>query len=566
MKPKLIKTLILALVIVFLVLGGAYAGYRGYKSIRQSRLNAQAREHLEKQDYRKAQLCLQRAVRYNNRNLDTCRLMAQLAEASRSPAALIWRARVVELSPGNLEDQLALARAALPFRDYATATNALAKVDAKGRQTPEYHNVAGGVAAAAGLATQAEAHFREASKLDPQSAFFRLSLAVVQLSQTNAPALTEGRMLLKSISVNPTNASLRCQALRELVVDALRHNQAEIAQTLSRQLLQETNSIFRDRLLRLEVLRETKSDQFKPALVAFQREVGTNTGNIYELGMWQMTKLGTSANLNWLRTLPRETQNQMPTAMLIADCLADLRDWKGLQAAVDSQTWGELEFLRRALKARALRGQNLVGAAKGEWELALKVAGDPKASPNPKSSMVMLMRLAAQWEWLSEAEDILWSIVRGYPGEEWAVQALTQTLYTQGRTRPLMMLYTQELQRAPRSLSVKNNLALTALLLEANELKPHDLAREVYHAAPTNAAYASTYAYSLYLQGKNPEALKIMQTLKAKELEDPSIAGYYGLILKKSGDREKANTYLNWGLKAALLKEERAIFERAKSG
>jgi Flp pilus assembly protein TadD len=113
---------------------------------------------------------------------------------------------------------------------------------------------------------------------------------------------------------------------------------------------------------------------------------------------------------------------------------------------------------------------------------------------------------------------------------------------------------------------MKNNVAMTAFLLDAKELKPHDLAREVYEKAPTNSAYASTYAYSLHLQEKDADALKVLQTLQPKQLEDPSIAGYYGLILKATGDKAKARVYLNWAFKAPMLPEERKLFEQARAG
>ena len=113
---------------------------------------------------------------------------------------------------------------------------------------------------------------------------------------------------------------------------------------------------------------------------------------------------------------------------------------------------------------------------------------------------------------------------------------------------------------------MKNNLAMTALLLDAKELKPHDLAREEYQKAPTNAAYNSTYAFSPQLQEKNAEALKVFQTLKPKELEDPSIAGYYGVVLNASGSKEKARSYLDWAFIWTMLPEERKLFERAKAG
>jgi L-asparaginase/Glu-tRNA(Gln) amidotransferase subunit D len=92
------------------------------------------------------------------------------------------------------------------------------------------------------------------------------------------------------------------------------------------------------------------------------------------------------------------------------------------------------------------------------------------------------------------------------------------------------------------------------------------LAREVYEKAPTNSAYASTYAFSLHLQKKDAEALKVIERLKPQELQNPSIAGYYGLILKATGNGAKAKTYLELASKAKPLPEEQKLFDRAKTG
>jgi hypothetical protein len=59
-------------------------------------------------------------------------------------------------------------------------------------------------------------------------------------------------------------------------------------------------------------------------------------------------------------------------------------------------------------------------------------------------------------------------------------------------------------KKNPADLANKNNLAVTALLLNATELKPHDLAREVYQKSNTNASFASTYAFSLYTPEEEP--------------------------------------------------------------
>jgi tetratricopeptide (TPR) repeat protein len=552
------KVLLVVLVLGILALGGGYAGYRGYKSIRQAHLIKQAQHYLTKSDAKKALLCLQRVLRSNPRNVEACRLMAELSEAGRSPGALLWRSRVVELNPRSLDDRLALAQSAMMFRDYELATNALEGVDAAGKKTAAYYNIAGVVASTVGQFAQAEAHFLEAARLEPTNPAPQLNLAVVRLHGTNTLAMAEARTTLTRIS--SSSSALRCQALRELVVDSMRSRQTNAALELSRNLVQQTNSIFSDRLLRLDVLKGSQNAEFKPALAAFQREAGTNTANIYELSIWQMTRIGPAETLAWLRSLPRNMQTNQPVALLAAECYTILRDWRGLQNSLKQQDWAELGFVRHAFQTRALRGQDLPDAAKAEWDMALKTANGQKAS------LVMLLRLAAQWGWQSEGEDILWTIVNQYPGEKWAFVSLNQALFVDGRTRSLMMLYSQQLKRSPSDLSVKNNLAMTALLLDAQELKPHELAREVYEKAPTNADYVSTYAFSLHTQKKDTEALKVIEQLKPRDLENPSIAGYYGLILKATGNRAKAKPYLEWAFKSPLLPEERKLFEKAKAG
>jgi tetratricopeptide (TPR) repeat protein len=178
----------------------------------------------------------------------------------------------------------------------------------------------------------------------------------------------------------------------------------------------------------------------------------------------------------------------------------------------------------------------------------------------------MLLRLATQWNWPTEHMGLLWLIVNYYPNERWAALALKQGLLAAGQTSSLMKLFSLQAKRSPADLAVKNDLAMTALLLEAKELNPHELARQVYQRAPTNASYASTYALSLHLQKQYAEALKVMQQLKPKDLEIPSTAGYYGLILQATGNREKAKVYLRWASKTRLLPEEQKLFDRARAG
>ena len=107
---------------------------------------------------------------------------------------------------------------------------------------------------------------------------------------------------------------------------------------------------------------------------------------------------------------------------------------------------------------------------------------------------------------------------------------------------------------------------MTAMLLGAQEINYYNLAQEVYEKEPKNPFGASTYAFSLYQQKRYTEALQVMQHLSQNDLKQPSIAGYYGMILKAQGNKALAKTYLNWTSKAKLLPEEQTLFEQAKSG
>jgi tetratricopeptide (TPR) repeat protein len=529
----------------------AYAGYRGYQVWEPSRMLSLARGFIAQGDGKNAILSVREALNSNPRNVEACRLMAELSEAAGSPAVLLWRSRVVELAPGSTDDRLALARAAMSAGDLICATNALAGVSEAGRTTPGFHDIAGGLAAMMGRQEKAEAHFLEASRLQPANPAAQLNLAVLRLHSTNDLALKEARTALRHLQSEP---SVRCQAIRELVGDAARFHRTNDALVLSKELAQQTNSLFLDRLLRLDILRMAKAPEFRPALEAFQREAATNAVKTASLAGWEISKLGPADGLVWLQSLPPGFRTNQAVAMLIAECHSLLEHWRDLQAFLQRQNWGDWELIRHAYLARAMRGQDLTSSAKTEWEQALKIASARQGR------LVMLLRVAEEWNWLKEGEDLLWTIVNRYPGERWAIRALTQALYVGGRTRSLMSLFDQQAKVHPSDLGIKNNLATAALLLDAREFNPHELAREVFAQAPTNSSFASTYAYSLLIQKKPADALRVMEQLSPAELEKPSICGYYGVILQASGHREKAGRYLDLALKSTLLPEERKLF------
>jgi predicted Zn-dependent protease len=535
-----------------------YAGFRSYETWKQKHLLSMAHDFAAKSDLTNARLSLTELLRVNPLNIEATRMMGDLSEPDQLSDVLFWRERAVELAPHSSDDRLALAAVALQLRELTTAATALDGIQESHKNTAAYHSMAGSLAAAANQFAVAEAHFREAIRLEPQNPGPQLSLAVIRLHETNAIAMAEGRDALSRLSSNPTNASLRCQAIRELAIDAIHHHQPEASLALSKRLVEETNAVFTDRLLRLQAFFETQNAELKVEMSSLEREAQEDPAKIQEMVMWQLGKIPPDQSLAWLRSLPSSTQTNPPVARLKAECYVALQDWPGLQACVETGNWGELEAARHAYKARALRGEGSSMAAEGEWKQALHAASGQEAT------LVQLSRLAAHWNWASESDEILRAIVHEYPNEEWARQALAQSLFATGQTLSLLRLYSQQAKLSPSDLAAKNNVAMTALLLRAEDLNPRQIALELYQESPTNSSFAATYAFSLFQQGKKTEALQVLDRLDPPQLETACVAPCYGILLEATGNHTKAKRYLDLASKIQMLPEERELVDSAK--
>ena len=109
----------------------------------------------------------------------------------------------------------------------------------------------------------------------------------------------------------------------------------------------------------------------------------------------------------------------------------------------------------------------------------------------------------------------------------------------------------------PQNFAVQNNFAATSLLLKLNLAKAHEVAKQVFSQHPQEAIVASTYAYSLHLQGRTKDGLAALEKLNAETLETPSVALYYGLLLAEAGQTNKAAKFLTIAQKSSCCPRKR---------
>jgi Flp pilus assembly protein TadD len=549
------KAILAGLIIVVGCLGLWFYGRPAYRRYRETRALEQARKCLAQGDYRSASLDARQALQVNSRNLEACRIMADLAERSRSPYVLDWRRRVVELSP-TIQNKLMLASAALWCQPppYPLAAQTLDDLKDSAGKVAAYHAVLAELALHLKRTAEAVAQFEQASRLEPTNELHQLNLAVLRLQSTNADAPAAARATLERLRASTNVGPM---ALRWLVAESLGRGDLSTAERFSRQLLANPHSVTDDRLQHLTILQQSRNPEFNAYLSALQKNALTNAPEVYGISSWMIGHGLTNEALAWLTGCPAKLRAEQPVPLALVDCYLARKDWLGLDTSLQEQRWGDLEFLRFAFLSRAAAELNQKLAADARWRTAIREADD-RLGP-----LTALLSMANSGGRSQAREDLLWQIASRFPRERWALLELERLYLATGNTHGLNKVYSTMTSYAPNNYLAQNDVAATSLLLNLNLSKAHALAKEVFTQHPDVALIASTYAFSLHLQGRTKEGLAVLEKLKPAALEAPSVALYYGLLLAAAGETNQAGKYLEIARKSELLPEEKALATEA---
>jgi tetratricopeptide (TPR) repeat protein len=555
MNFRFTKVLIFA-VVMTLVAGACWTGRKVYRKSMERHLVAEAQQYVEKHDWRNATLCLQRVIQINPFSTDGCRLVSDLLETQGSPAALSWRIRLAKLQPDHVTNRLAWAETALKLTDFKSAGTALDGLDAATKQTAAYYKLAGALAWGLHQPAQAEVDYSRALELEPTNQTVALNLDTVRLVSTNANVAKAARVSLEQIASNPT---LRLVALRYLTLDAVNRHAPEQAVAYSLEIVQDPSASFDDKLKHLELLRTVKSNEYSAAYNALKKSAEASPTYAYLLGNWIIKFDGPETALSWLHSLPQHVQTNQPVPLVIVDCEIELKRWTELSESLDQQSWGNIDFYRLAVESLALRSLRETTAAQNDWDKSLLLASrDPRR-------LTRLAQAAGLWGWIPERTKVLQEIVDESPLDKWAVEQLSLQWYADGDTAKLQELFVKSQLADPLDVHVKNNLASVLMLRKSDLDKAYRLAKEAYETSSDDPFIVSTYAYSLMLQGKPDEALKLVNGVKPEYLQIPSIAVYYGVIQAESGHKDLARPFLARANQGKLLPEELKMVRLAQA-
>ena len=535
----------------------AWGGGQAYQRWEERHLVRRAAAYLSGGDVKSAALSARRALQLNSNSGRAMRIVAQIAEQTRDRGALDWRRKVVELQPHSTQDDLALADCALQFGEINAAGRTLASIDDGGKQTAAFHATAAHLAKARQDPAEAKNEWGEAVRLAPNDESYQVQFAFSCLEQPTAAEREQGLALLERLRNSRTQ---RSAATRSLIVDGVAHRQpVEELRSLARDLQSYPEAIFTDKLLYLRILRQSYDPEYTIYLTKIENEAAVKPDDLAALLTWMNANEISIVAINFARSLPEGALSAWPVPWAMAEAYAKVNDWSALERLTANLNWQQFDFLRRAYLARALRAENKPVATEREW------AGAVKNASAQSQSLLLLTRIVFEWGWKNESVDLLWQLTK-YP--EVQFEAL-HTLYLQytkaGDTQGLYRVLSRLADIDPGNLKVQNNLAQISLLLNADPERARRRAANLYRKEPSNAAYASTYAFSLYAQGDAKNALKVMSRLREDQLQEPPLAAYYGIFLGASGEKAKAREYLELGRQTQLLPEEKTLLDRAEA-
>lgn len=559
LKPKLFRWQTIAGLAILLVTAGAGHRY-GLPRLRlyQENLYAQqAQLWAAKGDFRRSMLRAHQALSLNQSNAVIARVFADMADSMGSPYALYWRERTQLLMP-NPTNQLALASTALRTESfpYPKATKTLNSIELPFQRTAGYQRVAGALALKLADLKAAEKHYATALQLEPDNPVNRMSLAVVRLQTGDARLISDSRTTLELLRADQ---HLGLLAARSLVAESLNRQDFAQAENLSQQAINHEKSMLSDRIIHLAILQTRHSTNYAPFLAQTEQQCLTNIYQAGELATWLNNSGQAQQTLAWLGRLPERYTDQGFLPLAIADAYISQKKWTELTDYLQRKNWGEAEHIRLALMSLAASRRFSDQYGSVAWHTALE-----NAARGP-DRLNTLAKLTEAWGWPEKTEEVLWRAAKLYPKDEWPLSFLSRIYAARRDTRGLWRTAQAQLQQQPDETLTRNNYAMLSLLLNVDVTKAQELAAKLHATDPKNTVIASTYAFSLYTQGRNREAIGVLKPLGLEQLDNPSMAAYYGIFLAANGDLTTARHYLDLAAKAYLLPEESALVEKYKT-
>lgn len=548
--------LLLVLLILATVVGVVWASWSWIQARRHARWAKFAAAELAAGDLRAATMWAARLNQVDPRGLPSASLRASVADATNRPEAVLLRARVAQLKPGDTEALLAWAKSALRGNQHALAERALNLVAESERNTLAYHTLSAALCVATNRFSKAEEHFLACQRLEPGVVLHGINLAALLLRHPETARSAAAQRQLEEVAEQRNeHRPLVLRALAQGLLD--RGSELPAALKHARSLAEESGNLG-DRMLLLEIQRRSGAPEFAQGLRERCAEALQNFGAVNPLVDWMNSRDLTAEALEWLKTIPDVSALPVQAQMSFSDTFARAKDWNGLREFLAPLQWQRYDFLRRALLARAVRetdGNN--DAFRDLWRNLL---ADLNLTADDQS---ILASVTKSWGWAEQTEALWQQVSRGAAAglRPAALQNLFELHRSRGATEQLLATVQEQLNAEADNPVHQNNFAYLSLLRGVNLPTAHRLAATLATKYPQSNVIVSTYAISLWQQGKALEGIKALAGADGKRTADPSLSLALALLLEADGHAAEARKVVPVAERQISLPEEKKILQ-----
>lgn len=477
------------------------------------------------------------------------RLAVVIGKATSPEAELHWRTVLAKIAPSDLSNLRDLIRIALLRQDRVWAAWGLDRLPQEARSGAFYWNASASLRALAGDVAAAIAAARRASEADPSSIPLRLNLARLCMFSHDESVAQEGEKLLEAVGPELTTS---LEILRIRRDRAMRLADWQQAAVISSAAIADAKSDFTDALHHIDILEAAAAEEAGVFLEKLKVRAAAALSEFSSLANWFDRRQRHAELLEWIRGISHPTRTAFPVRVAAAHAAAAVSDWQALLAETE-QAWASSDFMRRALRARALRATNpLAMAWKSEWSAAsLAVSASAFDS-------VALARNVSRWAgWQDEAGDLFAKIATRHPDWEfWALRAWDGMARRLQYTKGLYAAAALCAQLKPGDPRAENNRIYYALLLGNQPSAVTDAAR-LAAAHPDEKVIRATYGVARLVSGDFAAAEEALREA-AGDPQYPSAGAARAAALARLGRTQEARDLAASLPLPPLLPEERA--------
>lgn len=543
---------------------GAWLGYQPardyYRRHKQQRALDQAKGFIEKRDAANAQLALEVALKAGPGNTEVLRTAAEMLESVNAPQSMRLRRALVRNAPDSVEDAAALVLSCLRFRDLNGAKDALSAFPPSFADKPAALRAALAYAIATNDAPAIDYTYGRLKAQFPNDDGLKVSHALLLLRHPQQEKRIAARAELEAIARSNPQQTARIQ--REFAGFALSQREYAEARTWLALVLASPAGTFADRLqlANLDVLVDKKP--FEPVFAELAPAAAKTEADAVMFVQWLLAQRRAAEAERWLATQPAAVRDAKAMQPLLVEVAVQLENWDRFAAYLREGAWGPIskETLRLVDAAQAISARDRNALRKETWDLAIQSAG------GNLGTLSLLHRIAATWRWETETERTLWTIVRSFPDQAWANQALFDHFAAKKDTNGMREIMAT-LQQSDASVDrYSHDWALLTLLTnpttQPNAAK--DIMRRLYETTPTNPAYATGHAFALAQSRKGAEALAIVRKLSEADLAFLPRQPYLAYIHASARDAEGVARATKLSQSMTYLPEEVKLLEKAK--